>query len=183
MFDTALGAWVGREPDLCVFAETCGHALVLEHNGDLYACDHFVYPEYHLGNLKNKTVRQMVESPEQTKFGQDKRDALPAYCVGCDFRFACNGGCPKHRFVQTPEGEDGLNYLCRGYKRFFGHVDEAMRFMADELKAGRPAANVVPWMRQKDAALAAIRARAPGRNAPCPCGSGRKYKHCCGRAA
>ncbi len=183
MFDVALGAWMGQDASLCIFAETCGNALIIEHNGDLYSCDHFVYPDYRLGNVRDKSIRAMVESPEQVKFGQDKKDALPGYCRSCDFRFACNGGCPKHRFERTPDGEDGLNYLCKGYKLFFGHVDPYMRFMAGELEAGRSAANVMEWARRLDEARNAAQRKAPGRNDPCPCGSGKKYKRCCGRAS
>ena len=166
---------------MCIFAETCGSALIIEHNGDLYSCDHFVYPEYNLGNVLQQNIRDMVDGAQQTKFGQDKKDTLPQYCVECDFRFACNGGCPKQRFIKTPSGEDGLNYLCKGYKMFFGHADPYMRFMAQELQQNRPAANVMQWVRQMDVARGAQ--KAPGRNDSCPCGSGAKYKRCCGKAA
>ena len=124
----------------------------------------------------------MVSSPLQEKFGSDKRDTLPAYCRACDYRFACNGGCPKQRFIHTPDGEAGLNYLCTGYKMFFGHVDPYMQMMAKELAAGRPAANVMHWVRAGESRRAASRARSTGRNEPCPCGSGRKFKRCCGAA-
>ena len=116
--------------------------------------------------------------------GNDKEDTLPQYCIECDYRFACNGGCPKQRFTRTPQGEGGLNYLCKGYKMFFSHADPYMRFMANEVGNGRPAANVMEWTRQMDAQKEAARKRVdPGRNDPCPCGSGRKYKRCCGKAA
>ncbi len=179
IFDVALQSWMGMDPSLCIFAETCGKALIIEHNGDLYSCDHFVYPEYRLGNVRDMSIRHMVESAQQTKFGLDKHDTLPKYCRECEFRFACNGGCPKQRFITTPDGEEGLNYLCKGYKIFFGHVDPYMRFMADELRGRRPAANVMDWVRQQDAA----KRPPPTRNDPCPCGSGKKYKRCCGSAA
>ena len=123
LFDVTLGSWLGQDASLCIFAETCGKALIIEHNGDLYSCDHFVYSDYRLGNVHEESIRDMVASPQQTKFGQDKKDTLPQYCIECDYRFACNGGCPKHRFTKTPRGEDGLNYLCKGYKMYFGHVD------------------------------------------------------------
>ncbi len=184
MYDTALGAWMGQDPSLCIFARTCGKALIIEHNGDLYSCDHFVYPDYRLGNVHETSIRDMVASPQQEKFGNDKEDALPQYCVECDYRFACNGGCPKQRFTRTPQGEAGLNYLCKGYKMFFSHADPYMRFMANEVGRGRPAANVMQWARQMDAQRDAVRLRVdPGRNDPCPCGSGNKYKRCCGKAA
>ncbi|MGB0604578.1 MAG: anaerobic sulfatase-maturation protein [Candidatus Latescibacterota bacterium] len=184
MYDTALGAWMGQDPSLCIFARTCGKALIIEHNGDLYSCDHFVYPDYRLGNVHDMAIRDMVDSPLQQKFGNDKEDTLPQYCVECDYRFACNGGCPKQRFTRTPQGESGLNYLCKGYKMFFSHADPYMRFMANEVGQGRPAANVMEWARQMDAQKEAARKRVdPGRNDPCPCGSGQKYKRCCGKAA
>ncbi len=184
MYDIALGAWMGQDPSLCIFAKTCGKALIIEHNGDLYSCDHFVYPDYRLGNVHEESIRDMVDSPLQTKFGQDKADTLPQYCVECDYRFACNGGCPKQRFTRTPQGEGGLNYLCKGYKMFFSHVDPYMRFMANELGRGQPAANVMEWVRHMDAQKEAARQKIdPGRNDPCPCGSGQKYKRCCGKAA
>ena len=184
MYDTALGSWMGHDPSLCIFSRTCGKALIIEHNGDLYSCDHFVYPDYRLGNVHDMDIRDMVDSPPQKKFGQDKEDTLPEYCVKCDYRFACNGGCPKQRFTRTPKGESGLNYLCKGYKMFFSHADPYMRFMANEVAQGRPAANVMQWARQMDAHRQAARQRVNiGRNDPCPCRSGKKYKRCCGRAA
>ena len=180
IFDISLGAWVGQEPSLCIFAETCGKALIIEHNGDLYSCDHFVYPDYRLGNVHEETIREMVDSPLQTKFGDDKRDQLPKMCRECSFRFACNGGCPEHRFAKTPDGEEGLNYLCKAYKMFFGHVDPYMRYMAEEVRRGRPAASVMEWVRYQDEMkAAAVKKAKPGRNDPCPCGSGKKFKQCC----
>ncbi|MEW6751585.1 MAG: anaerobic sulfatase maturase [Candidatus Latescibacterota bacterium] len=181
-FDVALGAWMGRDSSLCTFAETCGRALVIEHNGDVYACDHFVYPGYRLGSIHEGTLREMVDSPQQRRFGQDKRDALPRLCRRCPYRFACHGGCPKHRFARTPEGERGLNYLCKAYRAFFAHVDPHMRFMAAQVGADRPAALVMDWVRGRQQARAAAQGR-PGRNDPCPCGSGVKFKQCCARAA
>ena len=143
LFDVALGNWMGLGSSLCVFAEKCGAALALEHNGDLYSCDHYVYPQYHLGNILNQSLGTMVRSARQTKFGNDKFDSLPQYCRKCEVRFACNGECPKHRFIKTPDGEDGLNYLCPAYKRFFNHIDPAMRTMAQLLRDGRAAADIM----------------------------------------
>ena len=180
MFDVALGAWLGQDATLCIFAETCGRALVIEHNGDLYSCDHFVYPDHRLGNVKDLRIREMVEGTRQVRFGRDKLDTLPRFCLECDYRFACNGGCPKHRFILTPDGQEGLNYLCKGYKMFFSHVDPYMRFMAREVRQGRPAANVRAWARAQDDARVKADRPEPTRNKPCPCGSGRKYKRCCG---
>lgn len=181
IFDVALEAWVGMPASLCVFRETCGSAMAMEHNGDLYSCDHFVYPENKLGNIMERPLESLVESTQQAKFGLDKRDSLPRYCRECDVRFACNGECPKHRFIRTPDREAGLNYLCGGYKMFFHHVDPYMRFMAGELRQGHPPANVMRWTRERDVEQAKRNpSERPGRNDLCPCGSGRKYKKCCG---
>jgi uncharacterized protein len=181
LFDVALEAWVGMDSSLCVFRPTCGEALVMEHNGDVYSCDHYVYPENRLGNIMENPLISLVDSVQQAKFGQDKLDTLPKYCRECDVRFACNGECPKHRFVRTPDGEEGLNYLCAGYKHFFRHIDPYMKFMAAELQGERPPANVMAWVRLREAPAAGR--RRIGRNDPCPCGSGRKYKRCCGQEA
>ena len=181
MFDAALANWYGVAPGLCIHARTCGAALALEHTGDLYCCDHFVEPGYRLGNIREEHLIELVASDKQRQFGNDKYDRLPAYCRGCDVRFACHGGCPKDRFIHTPDGEPGLNYLCAGYKMFFHHIADAMEFMVDELRMERPPANIMQFMRENDEI--AQRVYAPvGRNEPCPCGSGRKYKHCHGAA-
>jgi len=145
-FDAALGSWMGAGASLCVFAETCGTALVLEHNGDLYACDHYVYPRYKLGNLLNQSLGEMVNVTAQRKFGAEKQTMLPKYCRACEVKFACNGECPKHRFLRTIDGEPGLNYLCAAYKRFFNHVDSPMRAMADLLRRGQPVAAIMGMM-------------------------------------
>ncbi len=120
-------------------------------------------------------LNSLVDSPQQRTFGADKNDTLPQYCRACEVRFACNGECPKHRFLTTPDGEPGLNYLCAGYKMFFNHIHPYMRFMADELRHQRAPANIMHALRTP----ARDTARQPARNQPCPCGSGRKYKHCC----
>lgn len=143
LFDVALGNWMGMGGGLCVFSENCGSALAMEHNGDVYSCDHYVYPRYKLGNLLNQDLGAMAASPEQQAFGQAKSATLPAYCRSCEVRFACHGECPKHRFLRTPDGEPGLNYLCRAYKRFFTHIDPSMRKMAALLQARRPAAEIM----------------------------------------
>jgi len=149
IFDISLETWIGEKASLCVFRDTCGGAMALEHNGDLYSCDHYVYPENKLGNIMTDLLQTMVNSGKQTKFGIEKKMKLPAYCRNCDFLFACNGECPKHRFIKTPDGEDGLNYLCAGYKHFFNHIDPYMQFMANELLNHRPPANVMKWVRNK----------------------------------
>jgi uncharacterized protein len=137
MFDAALASWVGAPPSMCIFSETCGSALALEHNGDLYSCDHFVEPKYLLGNIQQVHLLQLVTSEQQRQFGLAKRDTLPRYCRECPVRFACHGECPKNRFISAPDGEPGLNYLCAGYLAFFTHVDPSMRLMADLLRKGR----------------------------------------------
>ncbi len=180
MFDVALGQWAGAGASLCVFAEKCGLALAIEHNGDLYSCDHYVYGKYKLGNLMNQSLGEMVFSPQQQKFGSDKLDTLPQYCRKCEVRFACNGECPKHRFMKTPEGEDGLNYLCPAYKRFFNHVDPYMKTMAELLRRRQAPAQIMQMLAQSARPANSTRV-APGRNELCPCGSGKKYKKCCGR--
>ena len=132
------------------------------------------------GNILENHMDSMVNSAQQVKFGQDKLDTLPRYCLECEVRFVCNGECPKHRFLHTPDREPGLNYLCEGYKHFFKHIDPYMRFMAAELREQRPPANVMNWTRLRDLKLSGKRRL--GRNEPCICGSGRKYKRCCGSA-
>lgn len=150
LFDVALESWLGLTPSLCVFRPTCGAAMALEHNGDLYSCDHYVYPENKLGNIMEQPLHTLVNSPQQRAFGLDKRDSLPRYCRQCSVRFACNGECPKHRFISTPDGEPGLNYLCAGYKLFFEHIDPFMKFMANELRCQRPPANVMSWIEERE---------------------------------
>lgn len=180
MFDAALASWYGVPPALCIFSETCGNALALEHNGDLYSCDHFVEPKYLLGNIKQKHMIELVASDQQRQFGLHKRDSLPRYCRECEVRFACHGECPKNRFLETPDGEPGLNYLCVGYKAFFHHVDKPMRIMAEFLRRDRAPTEVMLVLAAEEAQLQKAYAKA-GRNDPCPCGSGRKFKHCHGR--
>ena len=172
MFDVALANWHGEPPGLCVHSETCGLALALEHTGDLYSCDHFVEPAYKLGNIKDKHMLELIVLPQQQRFGRDKRDTLPRYCRECDVRFACHGGCPKDRFTEDPYGEPGLNYLCPSFKTFFHHIDPTMRMMSERLTAGRAPSELVDVYAAQDAKR--------GRNDPCMCGSGRKWKHCHG---
>ncbi len=137
MFDAALASWLGLPASMCIFSETCGTALALEHNGDLYSCDHFVEPKYKLGNINRVHMLQLVTSKQQIEFGRAKRDTLPQYCRECAVKFACHGECPRNRFTATPDGEPGLNYLCAGYKNFFTHIDRPMKLMADLLRQGR----------------------------------------------
>jgi uncharacterized protein len=179
IFDTTLANYVGENPGLCVFNGTCGDALVMEHNGDLFSCDHFVYPEYFLGNIQEVPLIDMVKSQKQFDFGIDKRNRLPRYCLQCDVRYACHGECPKHRFMAAPDGKPGLNYLCEGYKIFFKHVEPYMDYMAKELKNKRAPANVMAWIKNKENQV--VKQTMPERNEPCPCGSGKKFKNCCAR--
>ena len=176
MFDTALAHWLGmHDVGLCVHTPTCGSAVALEHNGDLYSCDHYVEDEYLLGPITGgRTLLELVESPAQRAFGDAKRDTLPRYCLDCDVRFACHGGCPKDRFATTPDGEPGLHVLCAGYQDFFHHVDAPMRFVADEIRAGRDATS----LRERYAAADAQR----GPDDPCSCGSGTPWARCHGSA-
>jgi len=166
IFDVALESWYGLPQSLCVFAAECGRALAVEHNGDLYSCDHFVYPENRLGNIMDRSMASLMASPQQSRFGAAKATALPSDCQKCDVRFACNGECPKHRFTQTAAGEYGLNYLCAGYKHFFHHIDPYMRFMANELKSNGAPARVMEWARSRRGAAGAAAVAQPTRHAP-----------------
>jgi uncharacterized protein len=170
MFDVALANWYRQPPGLCVHAETCGLALALEHTGDVYSCDHYVEPGYRLGNIRQTHLLDLVASPRQQEFGQAKRDTLPQYCLDCEVRFACHGGCPKDRFATTPDGQPGLHYLCPSYKAFFGHIGPAMTAMCTLLQADRAPSELVARYAAEDARR--------GRNDPCPCGSGHKWKRC-----
>jgi len=161
IFDVALEIWYTGQASLCIFKDTCGRAMAIEHNGDIYSCDHFVYPENKLGNLMEESLSKIVDSDQQVKFGNDKKNTLPKYCRECEVRFACNGECPKHRFIKTPDGEDGLNYLCAGYKYFFNYINPYMNFMVTQLKQQLPPANVMAWTNEKDNGFPASKA---GRN-------------------
>ena len=179
-FEAALRSWLQMDTSgMCVFDKTCGYGLALEHNGDLYSCDHFVEPDYLLGNIKEEHMLKMVGSDEQTKFGQDKYDTLPKYCLECPVLFACNGECPKNRFINTPDGEPDLNYLCAGYKAFFQRVDEPMKIMAALLRGNRPASDVMGILAEKKEWMDKAYKNAH-REKPCPCGSQLTYKECHG---
>lgn len=143
LFDATLANWAGVEPGICSMARQCGHAGVVEWNGDVYSCDHFVFPQYKIGNIHTHTMVEMMMSEKQQQFGLAKRTSLPRQCRECKWLFACNGECPKNRFATTADGEPGLNYLCAGYRRFFEHVAPYMDFMKAELDAHRAPANVM----------------------------------------
>lgn len=187
-FDMLLGLVMGLPSSVCVHGETCGRAVAIEHNGDLFSCDHFVTHGDRLGNVLESTLAHLLDAPKQQGFGQDKKDALPRYCRECDFLRLCNGGCPKDRHLETPDGEGGLNYLCEGYRSFYRHTTPVLEQMAACLRLKRPASDY----KQADALVREEEARhrravpttppPPGKvgpNEPCPCGSGRKFKKCC----
>ncbi len=179
-FEATLGNWM-RLPSsgICVFAPTCGTALALEHNGDLYSCDHYVEPDYLLGNILQESMIKLAFSDQQVKFGNDKLDTLPKYCLECDVRFACHGGCPKNRFIETPGGEAGLNYLCAGWKAFFHRVDEPMKILSTLLRMNRPASDVMDMLAErKDVLAEAYTTAKPDQT--CPCGSGLEFRACHG---
>ena len=175
MFDVAMAAWTGQPPVLCVHSATCGHAFALESNGDLYNCDHFVYPEHKLGNIHQQTIHELNHSERAIAFGEAKETTLTADCRRCEFRPVCHGGCPKHRFAVSPNGHPGHNYLCAGYKHFFKHITPYMNVWQQLMESGYPPSSIMQWLANEEPqAVAAVR-----RNDPCPCGSGRKYKKCC----
>jgi uncharacterized protein len=181
MFDVALGAWLGQPGGLCIFAPTCGNALALEHNGDLFSCDHYVEPDFLLGNIREDHMLTLIASDKQRQFGLDKQTTLPGYCRECEVRFACHGGCPKNRFIHTPDGEPGLNYLCAAYKAFFTHVDRPMKMMAHLLQQRRAPAEIMALLATEDEKRLEQAFEETRRNDPCPCGSGKKFKQCHGR--
>jgi uncharacterized protein len=173
-FEASARRWLGLPSGMCVFEETCGIGLALEHNGDLYSCDHFVEPDHLLGNIMEKEISELASSEKQYRFGQNKCENLPQVCRECDVLFICRGECPKNRFLTTTAGEPGLNYLCKGWKTFFHHIDFPMQIMAGLIRRGYPASEVIRVMAPEDAFVRT------GRNEPCPCGSGRKFKRCHG---
>lgn len=143
MFDAALASWYGLPSSMCIFSEKCGASLALEHNGDLYSCDHYVEPTFLIGNILEHPTNHLVASEKQIKFGNAKLDTLPSDCLNCSVRFACHGECPKNRFIKTTNGESGLNYLCEGYKAFFKHIDEPMKYMAQKLRANQAPSDIM----------------------------------------
>jgi uncharacterized protein len=180
-FEAAVRSWLNLPSSgMCIFDPTCGHGLALEHNGDLYACDHFVEPKYLLGNILQTLMTELAGSDRQKKFGRDKLDRLPRYCRDCEVRFACHGECPKNRFLTTPDGEPGLNYLCAGYKSFFNHADRSLKILAGLIQRRLPATKIMDLLAQEEAQQTKVFDKI-GRNAPCPCGSGLKFKKCHGR--
>jgi uncharacterized protein len=182
-FEATLRNWMRLPSGMCVFDRTCGYGLAMEHNGDLYACDHFVEPDYLLGNIMETPMVEMVASDRQRQFGLDKRDTLPRTCRECDVRFACHGECPKNRFYTTPDGEGGLNYLCAGWKAFFHRIDEPLQRLAVLMRLGRPASEIMAVMAGKEDEWLDTLAKARARkrfDEPCPCGSGLTFGECHG---
>ncbi|MEX0331899.1 MAG: anaerobic sulfatase maturase [Puniceicoccaceae bacterium] len=149
LFDVALGKWANVPGGLCVFEEECGRAMAIEHDGSLYSCDHYVYPEFKLGNINGQSMTELVESDQQKAFGRAKKSSLPQYCRDCEVRFACNGGCPKQRFILTPDDEPGLHYLCSGYKFIFTKMDPYMKAMAGLYHQRQSPAGVMQLIKQK----------------------------------
>ena len=174
-FDEATRPFLGMDHALCISAQICGNIVVLEHNGDVYACDHFVDPEHRLGNIQDTPLAELLESPAQLEFGRDKQARLPEYCRRCEVVDLCNGGCPKDRLATTPEGEKGLNYLCPGLKRFYTHSRPYLQKLAWHQRAGDSTQAFMRSLQPTDAAVAPHASR----NDPCLCGSGKKYKKCC----
>jgi uncharacterized protein len=142
-FEWALNAWIGNPSPVCTHAVQCGRSVVMEHNGDVYACDHCVYPEYRLGNIATDSLTEMVKKSRQSGFGVTKETSLPRWCKECEVRAACHGGCPKHRFAETNYNEPGLHYLCAGYRKFFLHIRKYLRAMTELLENGLPASYVM----------------------------------------
>ena len=173
LFDVTLEAFFGRHL-LCLHAPTCGYGPALEHNGDLYSCDHFVEPRFKLGNIHQTHMLELVASPGQRKFGDNKRDTLTTQCQECKVRHLCNGGCPKDRFALSRDGQPGQNYLCPGLELFFMHTGPAFTRMAQMIQQGHAPSEVMAWVAAED--------EKHGPYQPCPCGSGKKFRFCHGKS-
>jgi uncharacterized protein len=174
-FDEAERPYRGEDHVLCIFKETCGDVVVVEHNGDFYSCDHFVDEEHRIGNIRERRLVELLESPKLMEFGHDKLGTLPQYCRECEVLASCNGGCQKDRFALAPDGEEGLNYLCPGYKHFFTNLQPHLQRLASLRRTEDPMEKITDVMHFENAEAY----RLTGRNDPCPCGSGKKYKKCC----
>ena len=172
LFDVTLEAFFGRHL-LCLHAPTCGYGPALEHNGDLYSCDHFVEPGFKLGNIHQTHMLELVASPGQRKFGDNKRDTLTTQCQECKVRHLCNGGCPKDRFALSRDGQPGQNYLCPGLELFFMHTGPAFTRMAQMIQQGHAPSEIMAWVAAED--------EKHGPYQPCPCGSGKKFRFCHGK--
>lgn len=177
-FDAVLASYVHGYSTVCVLQPTCGQSVALEHTGDIYSCDHYVEPKHWLGNIKDSPIETLVSSEKQRAFGQEKSTTLPDYCRKCEFLFTCHGECPKNRVLMTPDGEPGLNWLCAGLKAFYAHTQRPMRMMAELLRRGRYADEIMQILAVEETAVLQRAFAASGRNDPCPCGSGKKLKRC-----
>jgi uncharacterized protein len=178
-FDAVLASYVFGQSSMCVLRPACGDAMALEHNGDLYSCDHFVEPSYRLGNVGETPIAELASSERQQAFGRAKTVTLPRSCRVCAFLFTCHGECPKNRVQATPDGEPGLNWLCRGLKAFFEHTERPMKIMADLLRQGQCADSIMKTLAEEEGRSIPAPDRT-GRNDLCPCGSGSKHKNCHG---
>jgi uncharacterized protein len=167
--------WSGGTSTLCWMAPTCGRVPIVEHDGSVYACDHFVTREHRIGDLETSLLSALVEAPVQHRFGNEKRDRLPAQCKSCQWLMVCNGGCPKDRFALAEDGEPGLNYLCSGLRWFFAHAEQPLKRAMELKRQGVSPETIMAELR----AESLTRWKGIGRNDPCPCGSGRKAKQCC----
>jgi uncharacterized protein len=178
-FDGVLASWLRGRSTLCVLSPTCGEGVALEHNGDVYSCDHFVDPSHFLGNIHQTPLGELVSSERQRAFGRAKSASLPRTCRACAYLFTCHGECPKNRVLATADGEPGLNWLCEGLKAFFAHTERPMKLMAELLRRGQTA-DLVMGLLERGGQGPAAGAAGVGRNDPCPCGSGMKFKKCHG---
>jgi uncharacterized protein len=174
LFEEAARTAFKQDHTLCIFKKTCGGVPVVEHNGNFYSCDHYVNSEFHLGNINRTSLAELLDSEAQQSFGRAKQDSLPVYCRQCEVLDMCNGECPKNRFIETPDGEQGLNYLCAGYRKIFNHCRPFVETLARVWESRQQQSRV-------QGASGIPVAGKPGRNDPCPCGSGKKFKHCCGQ--
>jgi uncharacterized protein len=179
-FEATLGLVMGLASPVCTYTPACGRSVVVEHDGDAFSCDHYVDDENRIGNVLTDTMAEMLASPKQSRFGAQKRGSLPGSCTRCAYLHLCGGGCPKDRVVREEE-ERPVNYLCEGYKRFFRHSVPVFEKMAACLRAGLPAGDYGKFIEHSRQTLHHRRqgAKSVGRNAPCPCGSGKKFKKCC----
>ncbi len=175
LFSEVARVWAGGAASLCWMAATCGRVLVVEHDGSVYSCDHFVEPDYRIGDIETASLTDLVDGPAQRRFGDGKKNLLPSQCLTCPWLQVCNGGCPKDRFATSGSGEPGLYYLCDGLRQFFAHAERPLKRVAQLSRRGLTASAITAELRAESEA----RWRGVGRNDPCPCGSGRKAKHCC----
>lgn len=174
-FAETMLVWSGGNATVCWMAPTCGRVLIVEHDGNVYSCDHFVTPEHRIGNIEDSNLGELVETPVQQRFGNNKRDRLPKQCRSCSWLSVCNGGCLKDRFAIAGSGEPGLNYLCHGLQKFYSHAEKPLKQVIERMKHGLSHEAIMAELHTE----LLNRWKGVGRNDPCPCGSGRKAKNCC----